>query len=76
MGRVASKEWPKGTCLVVPDTRRPDGFWSNIQTEQQERINTTLRDMYAELSRLPLSPRLTLLVRKIEAHWEAPTLHG
>jgi hypothetical protein len=76
MGRAASKDWPEVTTVVVPDSRRPDGLWPGIQTEEQERIDTILRGMYAELVQQPLSPCLELLVREIEAHWEAPTLHG
>jgi hypothetical protein len=41
---------------------------------QQERIGTKVREMYAEMSRLSLSPRLRLLVRQIKAHRGAPAL--
>jgi hypothetical protein len=42
-----------------------------MQTEVQERIGTTLREMYADLLRQPLSPQLAALVRDIKAGWKA-----
>ena len=72
MGRGASDDWPEDYVIVVPHAWRDDDLWRDIQAETQERIGTTLREMYADLDRLPLSPRLILLVRQIEAHGWAP----
>ncbi len=76
MGCGASDEWPEDYIIVVPHAWRDDDLWLDIQLETQERIGTTLREMYADLGRLPLSPSLMLLVRQIEADRGAPTLHG
>jgi hypothetical protein len=77
---------PDGPCSIrrlagrlhrrFPHAWRDDDLWKEIQTETQERIGTSLREMYADLGRLPLSPRLRLLVRQIKAHRGAPTAHG
>jgi hypothetical protein len=76
MGRAASDVWLEDYIVVVPHAWRDDDLWREIQTETQERIGTSLREMYAELGRLPLSPSLRLLVRQIKAHRGAPTAHG
>ncbi len=76
MGRAASDDGPEDYLIVVPHAWRDDDLWLDIQLETQERIGTTLREMYADLGRLPLSPSLMLLVRQIEADRGAPTLHG
>jgi hypothetical protein len=76
MGCAASDDWPEDYIVVVPHAWRDDDLWRDIQSETQERIGTTLREMYAELDRLPLSPRLTLLARQIEAHRGALTANG
>ena len=76
MVRAVSEDWPEGSIVVVPHTWRDDDLWLDMQHQAQERIGTTLREMYAELGRLPLSPRLRLLVRQIKAHRGAPTAHG
>jgi hypothetical protein len=76
MGRAASDDWPEDYLVVVPHAWRDDDLWLGIQLETQERIGTTLREMYADLGRLPLSPSLLLLVRQIEADQRAPALHG
>jgi hypothetical protein len=68
MDRAASDGWLEDYIVVVPHAWRDDDLWRDIQTEAQERIGTTLREMFAELGCLPLSPYLTLLVRQIEAH--------
>lgn len=76
MGRAASDDWPEDYIIVVPHAWRDDDLWMNIQTETQEQIGTALREMYAELERLPLSPNLMLLVRQIEGHRRASAAHG
>ena len=76
MGCGASDEGPEDYIIVVPHVWRDDDLWLDIQVETKERIGTTLREMYSDLGRLPLSPSLMLLVRQIEADQRAPTLHG
>ena len=76
MGCAASDDWLEDYIVVVPHAWRDDDLWKDIQSETQERIGTTLREMYAELDRLPLSPRLMLLARQIESHRGAPTATG
>jgi hypothetical protein len=76
MGRAASDDWPEDYIVVVPHAWRDDDLWRDIQTETQEQIGTALREMYAELERLPLSPSLMRLVRQIEGHRRAPAAHG
>jgi hypothetical protein len=76
MGRAASDDWLEDYIVVVPHAWRDDDLWREIQTETQGRIDTRLREMYADLGRLRLSPRLRLLVRQIKAHRGAPTAHG
>jgi hypothetical protein len=76
MGHAASEDWPEDYIIFVPHRRRGDDLWRDIQAKTQERIGTTLREMYAELERLPLSPSLMLLVRQIGAHRRAPAAHG
>ena len=76
MGHAASEDWPEDYIIFVPHRRRGDDLWRDIQAKTQERIGTTLREMYAELDRLPLSPRLTLLARQIKAHRGALTADG
>jgi hypothetical protein len=75
MGRAASNDWPEDYIIVVPHAWRDDDLWMDIQTETQEQIGTALREMYAELERLPLSPSLMLLVRQIEAPRRVPAAH-
>ena len=76
MGRGASDDGPEYYVIVVPHAWRDDDLWRDIKTETQEQIGTALREMYADLERLPLSPCLMLLVRQIKAHRRAPTAHG
>jgi hypothetical protein len=76
MGRAAPEDWPKGFIVVVPRAWRGDGLWTDMQTEVQERIGTTLREMYADLLRQPLSPQLAALVRDIKAGWKASSHDG
>ena len=76
MGCAESDDWLEDYIVVVPHAWRDDDLWKDIQSETQERIGTTLREMYAELDRLPLSPRLTLLARQVEAKRGAPAAHG
>ena len=76
MSYGASDDEPEEYIVVVPNSWRADGLWRDIQAETQVRIRTSLREMYANLERLPLSPSLTLLVRQIEAGRSAPEAHG
>ena len=76
MGCAVSDDWLEDYIVVVPHAWRDDDLWRDIQAETHERIGTGLQEMYADLGRLPLSPRLRLLVRQIEAHRGAPTFHG
>jgi hypothetical protein len=76
MGRAASDDGQEDYIIVIPHAWRGDDLWRDIQAETQERIGTTLREMYAELGRPPFSPSLTLLVRQIEVRRRAPTPHG
>ena len=76
MGHRASNDWPEEYIIIVHHSWRDDDLWLDIQVEIQERIGTTLREMYADLERLPLSPSLTLLVHQIEAGRSAPEAHG
>jgi hypothetical protein len=76
MSRAASDDGQEDYVIVVPHPWRDDDLWQGIRAETHERIGTTLREMYADLERLPLSPCLMLLVRQIEAHRRAPTAHG
>ena len=66
LGRVPLEDWPEGWIVVVPDTWRADGLWTDVQSEAQEEIDTSLREMYAEFTKQPLSPRLKWLLREIE----------
>ena len=70
MGRAVSEDWPEGYLVVVPHAWRGDGLWTGMQAEAQERISTTLREMYADLLQQPLSPSLERLVRQIETRSE------
>jgi hypothetical protein len=45
MGRAAAEDWPEDYIIVVPHAWRGDGLWIDMQTEAQERIGTTLREM-------------------------------
>ena len=76
MGHRASDDRLEEYIIVVPHAWRGDNLWLDIQVEAKERIGTTLREMYADLERLPLSPSLILLVRQIEAGRSAPEAHG
>jgi hypothetical protein len=76
MGRGASDDGPEDYVIVVPHAWRDDDLWLDIQVETHERIGTTLREMYADLGRLPLSPRLMLLIRQIKAPRKASADHG
>lgn len=76
MGHRASDDWPEEYIIVVPHAWRDDHLWLDIQVETQERIGTTLREMYTDLEQLPLSPSLILLVRQIEVGRSAPETHG
>jgi hypothetical protein len=49
MGRGASEDSPEDYIVVVPHAWRDDGLWLNLQVETQERIGTTLREIYAAL---------------------------
>jgi len=49
MEQAASKHWPEGITITGRYSRRRDGLWRDIQTEEQERIGTTLHKIYAEL---------------------------
>jgi hypothetical protein len=71
MSRVVSEDWPEGYLVVVPHAWRGDDLWTDMQSEAQERIGTTLREMYAELLQEPLSPGLKSLARQIELGSEA-----
>ena len=66
MGRAVSEDWPEGYLVVVPHAWRGDDLWTDMQSEAQERISTTLREMYADLLQQPLSPSLERLVRQIK----------
>ena len=70
MGRAVSEDWPEGYLVVVPHAWRGDDLWTDMQSEAQERISTTLREMYADLLQQPLSPSLERLVRQIETRSE------
>ena len=70
MSRVVSEDWPEGYLVVVPHAWRGDDLWIDMQSEAQERIGTTLREMYAELLQEPLSPGLQGLVRRIRTGLE------
>jgi hypothetical protein len=75
MGRSAS-DWAEEYIIVVPHSWRGDNRRLDIQVETQERIGPTLREMYADLERLLLSPSLLRLIRQIEAGRSAPEAHG
>lgn len=75
MGRAASEDWPEEYIIAVPHAWRHDDLWRDIQDETQEQIGTALREMYAELERLPLSPRLMLLVRQIDGRRRVQAAH-
>ena len=70
MTRAENDDWPIGQIVIVPHAWRGDGLWHEIQEDTQQRIGSTLREMYAELLQQPLSPILIKLVRKIETHLE------
>jgi hypothetical protein len=76
MGHAASDDWPEDYIIVVPHASRYDDLWRDIQTETQEQIGAALREMYAGLERLPLSPSLMLLVRQIDGQCRVRTAHG
>jgi hypothetical protein len=52
------------------------GSGETFRLREQQRIGTTLREMYADLVEQPRSPRLTLLVHEIDVGWKAPIPHG
>jgi hypothetical protein len=66
MSRAAVEDWLEDYIIVVPHAWRDEGLWIDMQSEAQERIGTTLREMYAELLQQPLSPCLKGLLRQIE----------
>jgi hypothetical protein len=66
MSLAESEDWPEGHLIIVPHAWRGDGLWTDMQSEAQERIGATLRQMYAELLQRPLPPGLERLVRRIE----------
>jgi hypothetical protein len=76
MGRAAPDDWSEDYIIVVPHGWRYDDLWRDIQTETQEQIGAALREMYAELERLPLSPSLILLIRQIDGQRRVRTAHG
>jgi hypothetical protein len=76
MDHAAYDDWPKGSMVCVPHAWRGDGVWRDIQAEAQERIGSSLREMYTDLLQQPLSPSLINLVQEIEARLEVPTAHG
>jgi hypothetical protein len=76
MGRAASDVWLEDYIVVVPHAGETMISGERYRLRQQERIGTKVREMYAEMSRLSLSPRLRLLVRQIKAHRGAPSAHG
>jgi hypothetical protein len=74
MGRAVSDDWPEDhSVVVVPHARKGDDLWADMQSDAQERISRTLRDMNAELLQQPLSPSLTRLIRTTEVGLEAPS---
>ncbi len=64
------EDWPEGHLIIVPHAWRGDSLWTNMQSEAQERIGATLRQMYADLLQRPLPPGLERLVDRIEARSE------
>ena len=70
MDRAVSDEWAEDHIIVVPHAWRGDGLWTDMQSQAQERIGESLREMYAELLQQPLSPRLKRLLCRIEARSE------
>ena len=70
MARVENDDWPIGQIVIVPHAWRGDGLWREIQVDTQQRIGSTLREMYAELLQQPLSPGLIKLTREIELRSE------
>ena len=65
MGCTTEDDWPEGYIVVVPHAWRGDDLWRDMQSEAQERIGTTLREMYAELLQRPMPLGLEGLVRQI-----------
>jgi hypothetical protein len=76
MTNAANEDWPIGYVIAVPRSWRGDGLWYDIQTEAQKQIGRDLQEMYAELTRQPLPPSLTILVREIESRLAALSAHG
>jgi hypothetical protein len=72
MSLAESEDWPEGHLIIVPHAWRGDGLWTDMQSEAQERIGATLREMYAELLQQPLSPGLKRIARQIEVRSETP----
>ncbi len=70
MSLAESEDWPEGHLIIIPHAWRGDGLWTDIQSEAQERIGATLREMYAEVLQRPLPPGLERLVHRIEARPE------
>jgi hypothetical protein len=70
MGRAAVEDWPEDYIIVVPHAWRGDSLWTDMQSQAQERIGATLREMYAELLQQPLSSGLARLVHHIETESE------
>jgi hypothetical protein len=66
MSLAVSEDWPEGHLIIVPHAWRSDGLWIDMQSEVQERIGTTLREMYAELLQQPPSPMLQKFIHQIE----------
>jgi hypothetical protein len=66
MSLAVFEDWPEGHLIIVPHAWRGDGLWIDMQSEVQERIGTTLREMYAELLQQPPSPMLQKFIHQIE----------
>ncbi len=62
----ADEDWPEGHIIVVPHAWRGDGLWNDMQAEAQERIGTTLCEMYAEFLQQPLPPGLQKAILSLE----------
>lgn len=72
MSRAAVEDWPEDYIIVVPHAWRDDELWIDMQSETQERIGKSLREMYAELLQQPLAPGLERIAHQIEVGSETP----
>jgi hypothetical protein len=66
MAHDAHDDWQAGQLVFVPHLWRDDNLWNEIQVEAQQRIGSSLREVYGHLLQQPLSPALQHLANQID----------